>query len=433
MRRLSRAPFAAIRLRERGAVSAIFAFLLAGGVVMGMLAMTIDVGGIWLERRELQNGADAASMALADICARDATKCDPTQTPSTLDPLLDANAGKDHASQLDTRSGTVKGQCAREPGSTNFPGMPECESASTTAAITDLTKCPPLPTWLKNAAGMPYVETYSRTETASGSTILPKYFSELLVGGGADASVTACARAAWGVPGSYTSTVPITFSACEWKKQTAGGTNYVSEGPTGAKPGYGPGQSTWPAPSRETVITLHDPNDESNDCMWNGKDTAGGFGWVDASNCVAQVTSGGWAQIDTGNNVPQSCKDKLPGLVGTVIALPVFDCLVASHGTPSGAPPTTPGACDPTQRDSSGNNTYYHIAGWAKFYLSGYKLSGQGQSSILPGGQTSCPAGGGSRCLFGWFLKGSLDPDSGSIVPPGGTNDFGTYQVLPAG
>ena len=203
---MSRAPYAAIRRRERGAVSTIFAVLLAGGVVMGMLAMTVDVGSIWLERRQLQNGADAASMALADICARDATKCDPTKTPSTLDPLLDANAGKDHASQLDTRSGTVKGQCARKPGGTAFPGMPECASASTTAAITDLTKCPPLPTWLTGSnAGIPYVEAYSRTETASGSTILPKVFSQMLVGGGSDVSVTACARAAWGTPGSYTS------------------------------------------------------------------------------------------------------------------------------------------------------------------------------------------------------------------------------------
>lgn len=428
MRRLSRAPFATIRRRERGAVSTIFAVLLAGGVVMGMLAMTVDVGGIWLERRQLQNGADAASMALADICARDATKCDPNHTPSALDPLLNLNAGKDQASQLDSRSGTVKGQCARKPGSTTFPGMPECESASTTAAITDLTKCPPLPTWLKNVAGIPYVEAYSRTETASGSTILPKYFSQLLLGGGSDVSVTACARAAWGTPGSYTSTVPITFSACEWKKQTSGGTNYVSEGPTGAKPGYGP--STWPSPSRETVITLHDPNDTDQICTWNGKDTAGGFGWVDGANCAAQVTTGGWAQIDTGNNVPQPCKDKLPGLVGTVIALPVFDCIVKSTGAPSGAPPTTPGACDPSKKQSSGNNSWYHIAGWAKFYLSGYKLSGNGQSSNLPGSNASCS--GGDRCLFGWFLKGTLD-DATSIVAPGGTNDFGTYQVLPAG
>ena len=140
MRRLTR-PVRLIRRRrpDRGAVSTVFAVLLAGGVVMGMLAMTVDVGSIWLERRQLQNGADAASMALADICARDATKCDPTQTSATLDPLLDDNAGKDQASQLDTRSGTVKGQCARKPSGTNFPGMPVCDSTSTDAAMSDLT------------------------------------------------------------------------------------------------------------------------------------------------------------------------------------------------------------------------------------------------------------------------------------------------------
>jgi hypothetical protein len=422
------------RRPDKGAVSTVFAAVLAGGVVMGMLALTVDVGSIWLERRQLQNGADSTSLALADMCARDATKCNPATAPTTLDPLLDANAGSDNESQSDSRSDTSNGLCAREPSGVDFPGMPACDSAATDAAITDLAECPPLPAWLKTNTGIPYVESYARTETSDGSTILPKYFSGMLAGGGSDLSVTACARAAWGTPGSYTGTVPITFSACEWKSQTSNGSNYVAQGPTGAWPGYGSGGSTWPSASRETVIMLHDPKDESGDCSWNGKDTAGGFGWVDQTNglCAAQVTTDGWAQIDTGNNVPNPCKSKLPDLVGTVIALPVFDCIVASHGEPSGPPPTTPGACDPTQKEAGGSKSWYHIQGWAKFYLSGYKFSGLSQSSILPGGHNSCPGGGGSRCLFGWFLKGTLD-NATSIVAPGGTTDFGAYSVLPAG
>lgn len=88
---------------------------------MGMLALTVDVGGIWLERRQLQNGADSTS--LADMCARDATKCAPATAKATLDPLLDANAGSDNESQSDSRSDTVNGLCAREPSGVNFPGM----------------------------------------------------------------------------------------------------------------------------------------------------------------------------------------------------------------------------------------------------------------------------------------------------------------------
>lgn len=114
--------------------------------------------------------------------------------------------------------------------------------------------------------------------------------------------------------------------------------------------------------------------------------------------------------------------------MGTVIALPVFDCFVRSGSAPTGPPPTTSGACT----DGGGSKTWDHIAGWAKFYLSGYDLPGLKHKSVLPGGLKSCPGGGSSKCIFGWFLKGTLD-DATSIVAPGGTNDFGTYQVLPAG
>jgi hypothetical protein len=75
------------------------------------------------------------------------------------------------------------------------------------------------------------------------------------------------------------------------------------------------------------------------------------------------------------------------------------------------------------------------VAGWAKFYLSGYRLSGTGgtvHSSILPGSNYPGPCSASQRCITGWFLKGVLD-DASSIEPPGGGTDYGTYAVLPAG
>ena len=47
--------------RERGQV--LILFVLALGVLMGMVAMSIDVGMIFVERRSLQNAADAAALA----------------------------------------------------------------------------------------------------------------------------------------------------------------------------------------------------------------------------------------------------------------------------------------------------------------------------------------------------------------------------------
>lgn len=433
MRRLiSHIPTRGRRRAERGAVATIVAVLLAGGVLMGMAALSIDVGQITFERRQLQNGADSGSLAFADICASKASDCDPTNatTLATLKGLLNGNAA-DNASQLDaSRSDSLNGLCGRATGGAN---VPNCASAATNASVTNLAECPPLPSWLATGTGVniPYVEAYSLTQSSGGGSILPARFSQLITGQ-AGTSVRACARAAWGIPSTHTGTVPITFSACEWKRDTNNGTDYVTPGPSGAWPGYGPGLSPWPDPAKEITIILHDPSDETADCSWNGKDTSGGFGYLKSptGTCSATVTSDNWAQIDTGNNVPTGCPDVLAGLRGTVVALPVFDCLIASQTQPVGPIPADAN-CDPTQRDTNGNNTWYHIAGWAQFYLTGYKLSGNGSTvapSLLTG---SVPCSGGSRCISGWYVKGSLDATA--IVPPGGGTDFGTYAVLPAG
>jgi Flp pilus assembly protein TadG len=54
--------------REEGAVAIIVALLLV--VFMAAVALTVDVGSLYLRRRALVNGADAAAMAAARTCAR---------------------------------------------------------------------------------------------------------------------------------------------------------------------------------------------------------------------------------------------------------------------------------------------------------------------------------------------------------------------------
>ena len=54
-----------LRRDERGAVGVLVAVLLAGGVLLGLGAMVIDVGQLYQERAQLQNGADAAAVAVA--------------------------------------------------------------------------------------------------------------------------------------------------------------------------------------------------------------------------------------------------------------------------------------------------------------------------------------------------------------------------------
>ena len=55
---------------EDGAVATIVVTLLSFGVILGLLAIAVDVGRLMVERRQLQNGADAAAMSLAQSCAQ---------------------------------------------------------------------------------------------------------------------------------------------------------------------------------------------------------------------------------------------------------------------------------------------------------------------------------------------------------------------------
>lgn len=68
---------------ERGAVAVITAFSLV--ILLGFAALAIDVGMLYQERAELQSGADASALAIAQDCAVARAACDtPTDTAQTL-------------------------------------------------------------------------------------------------------------------------------------------------------------------------------------------------------------------------------------------------------------------------------------------------------------------------------------------------------------
>ena len=227
---------------------------------------------------------------------------------------------------------------------------------------------------------------------------------------------------------------PITFSMCEWRLNTASGNSYYPFDPAGV-PGYGAAPlpawpsaaTTPPTPGQEIIITLQGGPHSPLPCPnWNGHDVAGGFGYLEASGCNTTIGADSWIQIDTGNST--SC-DLWRSTSGKVIYLPVFDCVMRSLSQPSGPPPNSPAdVCN----YGTGNNTYYHIAGWAKFYLSGYKTGGSQEMASLVSGNVPCT--GGDRCISGWFLEGVLrDAPVAGPPPPPGSPGFGTYAIQPAG
>ena len=61
---------------ERGATAIFTAIVIV--MLMGFAALAVDVGALWWDKKELQNGADAAALALAQSCAEadGATGCE---------------------------------------------------------------------------------------------------------------------------------------------------------------------------------------------------------------------------------------------------------------------------------------------------------------------------------------------------------------------
>src|SRR4029450_2782815 len=89
---------------DAGAVAVIVSVLVGTGVILGTLALSVDIGAIMSERRELQNGADASSRALAQLCAKKDPACTddpsaPVDAATAVKPLADANA-KDQLSEI---------------------------------------------------------------------------------------------------------------------------------------------------------------------------------------------------------------------------------------------------------------------------------------------------------------------------------------------
>lgn len=83
MRRLRR------RLREeRGATAVLVALLMIP--LIGCLAISVDVGSLYGERAQLQNGADAAAIAVATSCAKHLPSCASPQSIATS--FADQNA-----------------------------------------------------------------------------------------------------------------------------------------------------------------------------------------------------------------------------------------------------------------------------------------------------------------------------------------------------
>lgn len=370
-------------------------------VLVALLALTafaVDFGRMWEERRQLQNGADAAALAIAEDCAR-----------NLCGGLYDEYAVAEIYVDENARDNTANA-------------------------------------WLINLdLTAQTVTVHNRTEDPGGDHKFDMLFAGVV---GFDGfTVGAKASVAWGGLASPVSTIPVIISDCEWERPYweggAGGSSDPKHLFPEPRPSGSPPVAPWLAPypqwwvdnnalidldqdgSPDTsplpvVLTFHDGATTDECAAQAGQDTngdgklSGGFGWLDIDEdasepCVTQVfgdydpDSGeyGWAGEDPGASPSTGCDaDSLEDLLlgtegnGSLVFIPFFN----------------------DENGLNGQNGEYKIAGYGAFWVVGYNFgSGQFRAYAPPLTSDICRPGGlrplnwtsgnDERCLAGYFLN----------------------------
>jgi hypothetical protein len=166
--------------KERGSVTVIVALLMVA--MLGFVAIAVDVGKIYSERSELQNGADAAAVATAQKCARDSSDALCSTTSTLAASLANQNA-------LD--------------GSSNVFSIQLDKTARTVAVTT------------------------SAKESGSPDNSVSLFFADIL--GIPTKEVGALASATWGSPLAGRTAFPLAFSICQVKDNVGGALQLLQE------------------------------------------------------------------------------------------------------------------------------------------------------------------------------------------------------------
>ncbi len=354
---------------DRGAVAALFAILLSSLVLFGLAAFTVDLGQLYAERRVVQNGADAAVLAIAQSCAKAEASCDSSPAAQTLGKeYADANASDGTTSLTEVcihKAGTTIGSCTPSSGA-----WVDC---------------------LSDTPSGDYVQVRTRTRMADGTTFYPRHFSRALAGLSSDPGtpVVACSRALWGGVQAAASGLALTISLCEWQEMTSNGTSFAPPPP------YPP----IPSASFERVMRFHTTSTTTCGGGESGWDMPGGFGWLDDSSgtCSTYINSDDTYGDDTGASASGPCKDAL--LEAWTNKEPIFIPVFDGH-------------------TGTGTGGTYHLEGMAAFVLTGYRFPGVTQNSWITGANP-CPDPG-DTCISGFFTQ-ALVP-SGAMPVAGGTS-----------
>lgn len=356
---------ARLRRDDRGVVGVLVG-LLIGTVLLGLGAMVIDVGQLYQERAELQNGADAAAIAVAKSCA----------TGGACAPSMAAQYANENASALTGGTAAVTLVCG------SFSGLTACPASTGT-----MTDCPAAP-----AGNQGYVDVHTATQTSGGATVIAPVLAKALMGNGSytGTQVQACAQAASVGAPSSANTIAFAISACSWDSWTGVGTNFAVAPPA------------VPPASYDHQLNLSNLGNNAG-CTGEtaGSDGAGAFGWAqDQTGSCGIFTNTATFPAATGASAGSTCQAALSSAYASrkAILLPVY-----------------------TTVTGTGNNTVFTLKGFAAFVVTGFSLPGFTASDWLKNSNNNCSF----KCIDGYFTKALIPGGSGGGGTYLGASGFG--------
>lgn len=250
--------------KERGAAAVLVAFCMV--VLLGFTALAVDVGAMYAEKAQLQNGADATALAIAGQCAK-GVSC-PVAMSDPNNRLASANANDDS-------SGTFS---VTQPSASSVRVETNAQAAGSTADSFSL------------------------------------YFARVL--GNESSVIHAAAVATWGTP-SEAKTLPWTISECVFK-QFLSPSQLAEFNSTGTFTGD-------PIPTR--ILLRYDQNVPTfPGCAAQNGYAPGGFGWLDTDGgCSAQIDiANSEVGSNPGNDLPSVCQDMPATIKDEPVLIPVF-------------------------------------------------------------------------------------------------------------
>ena len=258
-----------LRNSDRGATAVIVALVLP--VLLAVAALAIEIAVLHADKQQLQTGADAAVLAVAQDCTRNGC----SNATATAEDMARANKNDGQATATFVDPDT---------------GSPATSPTEADGSVT------------------------VRTET-----VREHFFAPIL--GVNETAASAQASARWGYPVAGTAVLPLVLSWCELESQA--GVSVIRD-PGGEVVGL---DFAGIAPTPHTILMT---KSSRSDCTGpSNLMLPGGFGWLTPDGAVCtEVTSavGDVVSSDPGNSPPSVCQPSdFSEWIGQTVLLPVFD------------------------------------------------------------------------------------------------------------